>query len=71
MGSAPPEPEEPLPADERAAVAARLERLERRRESLGAVNPLAAEEYETEGRARASSPSSAPTSSGRCVSCAA
>ena len=31
-------------------MAARLERLERRRESLGAVNPLAAEEYETEGR---------------------
>ena len=45
-----PSPDEPLPADERAAVAARLERLERRRESLGAVNPLAAEEYETEKR---------------------
>jgi chromosome segregation protein len=50
VGSPPPDPEEPLPADERAAIAARLERLERRRESLGAVNPLAAEEYETEGR---------------------
>jgi chromosome segregation protein len=50
VGSPPPDPEAPLPADERAAVAARLERLERRRESLGAVNPLAAEEYETEGR---------------------
>ena len=34
--------------DESAALAARLERLERRRESLGAVNPLAAEEYEAE-----------------------
>jgi chromosome segregation protein len=40
----------PLPADERAAVAGRLERLERRRESLGAVNPLAAEEYAAEGQ---------------------
>ena len=50
VDSPPPDPEEPLPADERAAVAARLERLERRRESLGAVNPLAAEEYETEDR---------------------
>ena len=39
---------EPLSVDERAAIAARLERLERRRESLGAVNPLAAEEYEAE-----------------------
>ena len=43
-----PIPNEPLPVDERAAIAARLERLERRRESLGAVNPLAAEEYEAE-----------------------
>ena len=43
-----PDPQEPLPVDERAAIAARLERLERRRESLGAVNPLAAEEYEAE-----------------------
>jgi len=50
LDSPPPDPEEPLPVDERAAVTARLERLERRRESLGAVNPLAAEEYETEGR---------------------
>ena len=50
LDSPPPAPEEPLAADERAAVAARLERLERRRESLGAVNPLAAEEYDAEGR---------------------
>jgi chromosome segregation protein len=51
-GAAPPEPEpeRPLPADERAAVAARVDRLERRLESLGAVNPLAAEEYEAELR---------------------
>src|SRR5689334_20995170 len=41
---------EPLPPEERESVAARMERLERRRESLGAVNPLAAEEYETEER---------------------
>ncbi len=41
-------PTEPLSVDERAAIAARMERLERRRESLGAVNPLAAEEYEAE-----------------------
>lgn len=42
------EPERPLELDEAAAQAARLERLERRRESLGAVNPLAQEEYEQE-----------------------
>jgi chromosome segregation protein len=47
-----PELAEPLQPDEAAAAAARLERLERRRESLGAVNPLAAEEYEeAKGRA--------------------
>jgi chromosome segregation protein len=48
----PPELAAPLLPDEAAAAAARLERLERRRESLGAVNPLAAEEYE-EAKARA------------------
>ncbi|HET7756779.1 MAG TPA: AAA family ATPase, partial [Steroidobacteraceae bacterium] len=42
------EPDAPLEPDEAAAQAARLERLERRRESLGAVNPLAQEEYEQE-----------------------
>jgi chromosome segregation protein len=42
------EAERPLELDEAAARAARLERLERRRESLGAVNPLAQEEYEQE-----------------------
>jgi chromosome segregation protein len=46
------DPEAPLAVEEAASLAARLERLERRRESLGAVNPLAAEEYEAErGRA--------------------
>jgi chromosome segregation protein len=49
--SEPPEAlDEPLPPEERESVAARMERLERRRESLGAVNPLAAEEYEAEKR---------------------
>ena len=56
----------PLEPDEATVAAARLERLERRRESLGAVNPLAAEEYDEPRRgAPMSSPTSAPTSSGR------
>jgi chromosome segregation protein len=42
------EAERPLEVDEAAAASARLERLERRRESLGQVNPLAQEEYEAE-----------------------
>jgi chromosome segregation protein len=37
---------EPLEAQEREEFQARLERLERRRERLGPVNPLAAREYE-------------------------
>jgi chromosome segregation protein len=37
--------EEPLSPDEREALSARLERLARRREQLGPVNPLAQEEY--------------------------
>ncbi len=42
-----PEPaEEPLPDEERAQLAQRIERLQRRREQLGPVNPLAQEEYE-------------------------
>ena len=36
---------EPLPDDEREALTARLERLARRREQLGPVNPLAQQEY--------------------------
>jgi chromosome segregation protein len=36
---------EPLAEEEREALAARLERLARRREQLGPVNPLAQEEY--------------------------
>jgi chromosome segregation protein len=42
---------EPLAADDAAALSAKLERLERRRAELGAVNPLAREQYEEE-RAR-------------------
>jgi chromosome segregation protein len=42
----PAEPaEEPLPEQEREALAARIERLARRREQLGPVNPLAQDEY--------------------------
>ncbi len=42
-----PEPAlEALPADERDALGARVERLQRRREQLGPVNPLAKREYE-------------------------
>jgi chromosome segregation protein len=39
---------EPVEGDDPAELAARLSRLERRREQLGAVNPLAKEEYEAE-----------------------
>jgi chromosome segregation protein len=42
---------EPLTPDDSAALSARLDRLERRRAELGAVNPLAREQYEEE-RAR-------------------
>ena len=42
---------EPLAAEEVTALSAKLERLERRRAELGAVNPLAREQYEEE-RAR-------------------
>src|SRR5947199_207751 len=38
--------EEPLDEDARADLAARIERLARRREQLGPVNPLAKQEYE-------------------------
>jgi chromosome segregation protein len=37
---------EPLPEERRAELATRIERLARRREQLGPVNPLAAQEYE-------------------------
>jgi chromosome segregation protein len=37
--------EEPLPDEERAALVSRIERLRRRREQLGPVNPLAQQEY--------------------------
>jgi chromosome segregation ATPase len=39
---------EPSEGDDRDELAERIERLERRRESLGQVNPLAKEEYEQE-----------------------
>ncbi len=39
---------EPVDGDDRAELAVRLDRLERRREQLGRVNPLAKEEYEAE-----------------------
>jgi chromosome segregation protein len=39
---------EPAEGDDRSELAARLERLERRREQLGQVNPLAKEEYDAE-----------------------
>jgi chromosome segregation protein len=41
-----PEPaEEPLPAEEREALEQRIARLQRRREQIGPVNPLAQDEY--------------------------
>jgi chromosome segregation protein len=46
LGLKPSAAEEPLPDEERAALAQRIERLARRREQLGPVNPLAQEEYE-------------------------
>jgi len=39
---------EPADGDDRDELAARLERLDRRRETLGQVNPLAKQEYEQE-----------------------
>jgi chromosome segregation protein len=38
--------DQPLPAEEREALAVRVDRLVRRREQLGPVNPLAKQEYE-------------------------
>ena len=37
--------EQPLPEDEREEVEVKLQRLERRREQIGPVNPLAEREY--------------------------
>ena len=42
------EHEDPAEGDDREALAEKLERLERRHEALGRVNPLAKEEYEAE-----------------------
>jgi chromosome segregation protein len=46
LGLAPEPAEAALPDEERVALAQRIERLQRRREQLGPVNPLAQEEYE-------------------------
>ncbi len=46
LGLAPEPADEELPHDEREALSARVERLERRREQLGPVNPLAKREYD-------------------------
>ena len=46
LGLAPDPAPEPLPDEEREALATRVERLRRRREQLGPVNPLAGQEYE-------------------------
>ena len=45
LGHAPPEPGEALDEEQTEALLRRVERLERRREQLGPVNPLAQEEY--------------------------
>jgi chromosome segregation protein len=46
LGLEPTPAEEPLPEEERAALADRIARLQRRREQLGPVNPLAKDEYD-------------------------
>jgi chromosome segregation protein len=46
LGLAPEPSEEPLTEDEREALSSRIERLARRREQLGPVNPLAKREYD-------------------------
>ena len=46
LGLEPAPASEPLPDEERTALTQRVERLVRRREQLGPVNPLAKQEYE-------------------------
>ncbi|MBS1870498.1 MAG: AAA family ATPase [Actinobacteria bacterium] len=46
LGLEPQPAEQPLPEEERAQLADRIARLQRRREQLGPVNPLAQDEYE-------------------------
>ncbi|MDW5595892.1 AAA family ATPase [Conexibacter stalactiti] len=46
LGLAPEPAEQPLPDEERAALAQRIERLAKRRDQLGPVNPLAKDEYD-------------------------
>ena len=53
---------EPAEGDDREELRGRVERLERRREALGRVNPFAREEYETREGAPRSSPRSGRTS---------
>jgi chromosome segregation protein len=45
LGLEPAEPEQPLSIEDRETLSGRLERLARRREQLGPVNPLAQQEY--------------------------
>ena len=46
LGLEPTPADEPLPEEERAQLQQRIERLQRRREQLGPVNPLAKDEYD-------------------------
>src|SRR5205085_5495056 len=46
LGLAAEAAEEPLPDEEREALAGRIERLQKRREQLGPVNPVAKAEYD-------------------------
>jgi chromosome segregation protein len=46
LGERPAAADAPLPDEEREAIEARLERLQRNREQIGPVNPLAKREYE-------------------------
>ncbi|MEX2196964.1 MAG: AAA family ATPase [Thermoleophilaceae bacterium] len=46
LGFEPTPAEDPLPEEQRADLEVRIERLARRREQLGPVNPLAKQEYE-------------------------
>jgi len=46
LGLEPTPAEQPLPDEERAQLADRIARLQRRREQLGPVNPLAQQEYD-------------------------
>ncbi len=62
--------EEPLDAEAAAALRERIGRLQRRREQLGPVNPLAKAEYEEALAHVEELEASAPTWRPRCASCA-